>query len=497
MTDPADRLRRLTPAQRRLLELRLRRQREEAGSTQPGAEPERSAPDHGLLAVTPEQEDAWVRCLQAPASTYHFPMGLRLDGDLDLPVLRRSLAEVVARHPALHSSVTTRDGRPWLRADPGFTPSLPVVDVQHVDEAERAAHVRDLLAERLRQPFDLSSPPWRALLVRLAPGRHLLAMATHEIVCDGMSRSTVVHELLDVYEAFLAGRQSPLPPFQVGLADFVAARRRWLAGAEAADHLAFWTKQLAGAVPLPLRGARPRPPVRSYDGIRLLYTMPDTTVRHLREFTAREGLTLYACLLAALSALLGRYVERTDVVLTTHVFNRAQMGADRLVGNFTTVQLVRCRWSGDPTFRELVHEARSAALQAHARKELPAGAYLARLGWDDHRRMTPAGQVTLVSIAPNFRPRTIDGLTVNYQPPYLGTATGDFGVFARERADAVDADVQGNTGPFSVAEIERFRGHLATVLGRALANPSSCLGALLSGIGSLADQHADAGSRRE
>jgi hypothetical protein len=178
-------------------------------------------------------------------------------------------------------------------------------------------------------------------------------------------------------------------------------------------------------------------------------------------------------------------VERQDVVLTTHVFNRALMGADRLVGNFTTLQLVRCRWSGDPVFRDLVHEARAVALQAHARKELPVGAYLAELGWDDHRQMTPAGQVMAVSIAPSFRPRTIGDLTVSYQPPYLGTATGDFGLYARERPGSIDADVQGNTGPFSEAEIDRFRGHLATVLERALANPSSRLGALLAGIDSL------------
>lgn len=484
MTGMDDRLRRLSPAQSRLLELRLGRRR--AGS----AAGEPAPVERDLLPPTPEQEEAWRRCQLAPAATYHFPMGMRLDGDLDLPALERSLVEVAARHPALHSSVVVRDGRPMLRVDRGFAPSLPLLDVQHVAEAQRAAYARDLVGERLRERFDLTRPPWRTCLVRLGPRQHLLAMATHELVCDGMSRNVVVHELLDVYAAFREGRPSPLPPFRLGLAEFVSARRRWLASAEAADHLAFWKDQLAGASALPLRGRRPRPPVRTYDGIRLLYTMPEPALRAFRELAAREGLTLYACLLAAASALLARYVERPDVVLTTHVFNRAEMGADRLVGNFTTLQLVRCRWSGDPTFLELAREARSAALRAHARKELPAGVYLAELGWDDYRRMTPAGQVMLVSVVPTFRPRTVGGLTFTYQAPYLGTATGDFGVYARDRPDAIDADVQGNTGPFTETEIDRFRGHLATVLHRALANPSSRLAALLSGIGSLADSES-------
>src|SRR5207244_5288059 len=51
MTDRTDRLQRLTPAQRRLLELRMTRQRAEAPPTPP---PDERAAEAGLLPATPE-----------------------------------------------------------------------------------------------------------------------------------------------------------------------------------------------------------------------------------------------------------------------------------------------------------------------------------------------------------------------------------------------------------------------------------------------------------
>src|SRR5207245_7145410 len=73
------------------------------------------------------------------------------------------------------------------------------------DESREAELGRTLRAEAAR-PFDLSGDLLlRALLVRLGPAAHVLLLTMHHIISDGWSLSIIFRELVERYEAHLAG----------------------------------------------------------------------------------------------------------------------------------------------------------------------------------------------------------------------------------------------------------------------------------------------------
>ena len=56
---------------------------------------------------------------------------------------------------------------------------------------------------------------------------HLLLITMHQTIGDGWSAGVLADELVTVYDAFSAGRASPLPPLSLQYADFAYWQRRW------------------------------------------------------------------------------------------------------------------------------------------------------------------------------------------------------------------------------------------------------------------------------
>ena len=54
------------------------------------------------------------------------------------------------------------------------------------------------------------SPLIRVCLVRVADREHLLSVTMHHIVSDGWSMEVLFRELMQLYEAHIGGRASPL-----------------------------------------------------------------------------------------------------------------------------------------------------------------------------------------------------------------------------------------------------------------------------------------------
>ena len=142
-------------------------------------------------------------------------------------------------------------------------------------------------------------------LLRLSADEHVLLATMHHIVSDGWSVGIFVRELGTLYEAYAAGKPSPLAPLPVQYADFATWQRRWLSGEVLQTQLAYWRKQLAG-VPalLELPTDHPRPAVRSSRGATHSFVLSEELTVKLRALAQQENATLFMTLLAAFKVLL-------------------------------------------------------------------------------------------------------------------------------------------------------------------------------------------------
>jgi pristinamycin I synthase 3 and 4 len=448
-------------------------------------EPVLGAPRPAQLPLSFAQERLWFLDQLSPGGAeYNIPLAVRLAGALDVAALERALAQLVARHQilrtryALAAEPGAADGaiqRPVQLVDPPPARPLALCDLRALPAAQREARASEQVAAHAAQPFDLArGPVLRALLVRIAddadePARavHLLSIVVHHIASDGWQ--LFLRELAALY----AGESLPALPLQY--ADYAVWQRAWLAGPRLERQLAHWQAQLAGApAAISLPTDRPRPPVQSFRGDSLSFTVPAELTRQLRQLAQAEGATLFMVLMAAYQAVLSRWSGQDDLVVGSPIAGRTRAETQGLIGFFANTLAYRGDLSGAPTFRELVRRVRDTALGAYAHQELPFERLVEALAPARDLSRHPIFQVMLdLQSAAAAESLRWPGLVASEHQQPAVAAKFDLTLSFLDGGDGqpLDGRLEYAADLFDAATVARFAEHLSIFLAGAAASP--------------------------
>jgi amino acid adenylation domain-containing protein len=431
--------------------------------------------------LSPSQEGLWfLHQVEPGSSAYHNVLALRFEGPLQVGVLQRSLTEICRRHEALRTRITVLDGVPRQVATPAADLPLPVVDaVAGPDGDLLGAAVRQAREEAAR-PFDLAAgPAIRALLLRLAADDWLLLVTVHHVVSDGTGVTILLRELVTLYPAYLAGEPSPLPDPPVGYLAAANRRSERLAG-RLADGLAYWTDRLAGAPPLlELPLDRPRPLVQRFRGGSVPVELPRELTDAVREFSRREGVTVYMTFLAALQLLLHRYTGQQDILVGSQMTGRTRRELRDMVAYLVNTIVLRTEVEPELTVRQLLARARETAVGAFRHSDIPFEKVVASLRPPRSRGHHPVFQVVL-----SYHERgdgwlhassfTIPTLTVSFPRLDVGASRFDLSVCVHEGGDdTLGIDFEYDSDLFDLSTVERMAGHFQQLLAGMVAAPDT------------------------
>jgi amino acid adenylation domain-containing protein len=466
------------------------RPREAAPASGTATIPRRSTIDPCPLSFA--QQRLWFLDRVEPGNpAYNMLVALRLVGALHVPTLEQSLNEILRRHEALRTTFPTIGGQPVQAIAPAKPRRLPVVDLTSLPACDRQGEALRLAAEEAGLPFHLARGPLaRATLLRLDAEEHILLFAMHHIISDGWSTQVLYRELETLYDAFAAGRASPLPDLPIQYADFAVWQREWLHGRHGQEgggleaQLAYWKEQLGENLPvLDLPTDRSRPDLQTYRGARQEMVIPHQVTEGLKALSQREGATLFMTLLAAFQTLLFRYSGQDDLVVGTPIANRTRVETEGLIGFFANTLVLRTDLSGHPSFRRLLGRVRATALGAFAHQDLPFEKLVEELQPERDPRHTPLFRVMFAfqNIPGGLTQRPLvlaPGLTARPLQVDSGTAKFDLTLYLSETEQGLAASWQYNSELFEAATIERMGGHFQTLLAGILADPERRLSEL-------------------
>ena len=436
--------------------------------------PIRPLPRDRELPLSFAQQRLWfLGQLEPESPAYNQTGGLRIRGPLDVAAAGHTLSEIVRRHEVLRTTFPAEAGRPVQRIGPASALALPVEDLSALPAAEERA--REGFRAEARRPFDLArETPLRARLLRLGPGDHVLLLTTHHIASDAWSMAVLEREVTALYDAFAAGRPSPLPELPVQYADFAGWQREWLRGEVLERQLAYWREQLAGAPPvLPLLADRPRPPVASPRGERLAFPLPAELSRSLTELGRRRSLTRFMVLLAGFQALLARLSGETDVSVGTPIAGRRHVATEGLIGFFVNTLVLRGHLDRARTFEDLLGQARELALSAYTHQDLPFERLVDELAPERSLGHTPLFQVMLVLQNVERSGMHAAGLELSSFGGEPGVVKLDLLLSLIEEDGGLRGELDFRTGLFDRTTAVRLAGHLVTLLESAVAAPQT------------------------
>jgi acyl-CoA synthetase (AMP-forming)/AMP-acid ligase II/NAD(P)-dependent dehydrogenase (short-subunit alcohol dehydrogenase family)/acyl carrier protein len=328
--------------------------------------------DEGAFAfpVSSAQRRMWFLARLAPENPfYNVPLAYRFQGRLDAAILQRSLDRIVARHELLKTVFATAGGIPVQLVRATGSIRLNVVELPSdcpEPELERRA------TEEARRPFDLARGPLaRATLFRLAPDDEVLLFVMHHILVDGWAVHVFFSELAELYAAESSGRMPVLEELAIQYADYSVWEEEWLQGAEFARQLAYWSDELRGTKQVLLPRDVASASLVSFEGGAVPLALSPETTSLLKKLHRSENGTLFMVLLAAVELLLHRLCGQDDIRVATAIANREQAELRGLIGFFANTLLLRGDLSGNPTFRELLAQARRKVMAAMEHQSLP------------------------------------------------------------------------------------------------------------------------------
>jgi surfactin family lipopeptide synthetase A len=417
------------------------------------------------------QEQIWLHC-QFAKDLYNESVTVYRRGPLDVPALRRSLAEMIRRHEAWRTSFKVIDGQPVQIVNAPYELNLELIDLRNLPAEQREAEALRLGRERARIPFDMERGPLlRALLVQLGDEDYRLYLFLHHIIFDGFSMYNVfLPELVAVYQALLAGHKSALAELPLQYADFAAWQRASLDEAQLNESRAYWSSQLDGEIPvLELPTDHPRPALQSFRGAMHRFAFPKNLSERLHQLANREQASFFTTILAGFAALLRRYSAQEDFVLGTVTSGRKHTELEALLGCFQNPLALRLKLAGDPSFRELLTHTREVTLSALSHDNAPFERLVEELSVRRDTSRNPVFPVMFSLVPPT--PAFADGWDLNQLDLEIGTAKFDLDLELDDRPTGLQGRFVYCTDLFEPATIERMVGHFQTMLEGIAADP--------------------------
>ena len=426
------------------------------------------------------QQRLWFLDQLAPGNaSYNLDTALQMEmRPADVPVLERTLKEIVGRHESLRTTFTAVDGQPMQVISPHVAVSLPVIDLRHVSSGSREEEVLRLATEEARRSFDMATGPlMRTTLLRTGERAYVFLVTMHHIISDGWSVGVFWQELFAVWDAFARGLPSPLRELPIRYADFAVWQHTFLSEGAGASNLAYWATQLADLPVTSMPTDWPRPATQSFMGATHGFWLPSGLHAELQALSHAEGVTLFMTLLAAFQALLHRYTGQDDIVVGAPIANRNRAEIEGIIGFFVNALVLRTDVSGDPTFRVLLQRVREVALAGYAHQDLPFERLVQELQPERDMSRNPLFQISfqLFSATDRARARADDEDQLEVSK---GTANIDFALDLWEYADGLYATIEYSTDLFEVETINRIAGHYQTLLEHVVEDPTARLSRL-------------------
>ncbi|HEX9671404.1 MAG TPA: amino acid adenylation domain-containing protein [Thermoanaerobaculia bacterium] len=439
------------------------------------------------------QERMWFLGQLDPGSAaYNVFFAVRLRGPLQVPVLGAAFAALAERHEVLRTGIVAAEGQPQQVIAPAARLAVSLVDLSGLAAAPRERALAGVVRQERERLFTLAEPPLARVTLALLTGRsggreeaeeHVALLAMHHIVSDGWSTAVLVREVAALYEAFLAGRASPLPPLALQYADFAVWQRGYLQGETLATLLAYWTEQLADPPP-PLRLATDHPRGAA-PGQRLAVvqrTLPPRLAADLGELGRRARATPFMTLLAGFHTLLYRATGQSDQVIGSPIANRNRAAVEGLIGFFLNTLALRLRSAPGWSFRALLEEVRQTALDAYAHQDLPLETLVEALQTERGAGVASLFQVMFLLQNVPRPAREVAGLTLELLGDEgvadLGASLFDLCLVVEESGGSFVTSLTYDAHLFTRPTAERLLLRFEMLLAAAVAEPEQPLTAL-------------------
>ncbi|MFX3681347.1 MAG: amino acid adenylation domain-containing protein [bacterium] len=429
-------------------------------------------PDAKDYPLSHAQVRLWVLAqMEGALVAYNMPVSLELQGKVDREAMAHAFAGLIQRHESLRTTLPEINGEPRQRVHPQPLAGLTFTDLSADPDPEAAA--QETALNDALSPFDLAQGPLvRLTLLRLSPTRHALLFNIHHIISDDWSMGVLVREFTQRYDALAAGKTLTLPPLAAQYRDYTAWQHARHTSRAMETQRAFWHDQLAGKLPvLDLSTDYPRPPIKTYRGRTLGFTLSAEITATLGELARRHHSSLFMVLTTAVHVFLHRHTQQDDIIVGTPMAGRHHPDLEDQIGFYINTLPLRAKIAPPQPFVRLLEQVRETVTNAFEHQDYPFDRIVDDLAVDRDVSRSPLFDVVVVMQNVDEYELHIDNVEITPLLDDVGGSKFDLQFNFAESDGRLECSIGFNTDLFAEERITRYTEHFVTLVESITLDP--------------------------
>jgi len=395
---------------------------------------------------------------------YNLPSILFIEDRVDVGQLARAFNKLIARHESFRVSFEMKEGRlVQVIADQ--------VDFKLSETALKKSEL-DAYARKFSRPFDLAKAPLlRAEVATLDTGEQVLLFDVHHIVADAFSLQIIFQELNAFY------KNENLPELKIQYKDFARWQNAHFETEAFKVHQDYWLKQFEQDIPvLDFPYDFQRPPVMTYEGAVLLFTVEEDLLAKVRHFSAKNETTPFMVFLSAFYLLFHKYSRQEDIIIAIADLGRNAPEVSETIGMFINHLAIRAFPKADKAPTAFLAEVKELMVNAYAHQEYPFDQLVQKLNLPRDMSRDPLTGITFSYM--NFKQPEQDESGLQFRP-YQGqvkdSSKFDMAIFGTEFPDKIEFAIEYYSAVLSEATMQQFGARFLKTLGELVGEDAQTI----------------------
>lgn len=430
--------------------------------------------------------------LQSPRSTYAMIAALRLEGNVDVQVLRAVLADLPRLHPNLGTSFKSVFQVPIAEYDPSSKPRFSYKEIECGSFNQNSDSLRDEIRSDLIADLSLQSGHVaQAILYKLDSELFVLGLAVHHICADGWSIVILIEDIVRAYNLLVrcedldaAARRGAC-----GYQDFIRDERSRIRK-HGDDAQLFWQQYLEEVPPTLdiitdkfVGGELSNSAIQTYD-----YSVSEGTTSVLSNFCRERNLTRFTVLLAVFVLFVSRRANTQDVLIAVPVANRSSSKFSRTVGCFVNTVPFRIQVNHNEPFVVFLKRVDERWREVRKWQWFPFGSIVEAVKPARVKGRPPVMQVSFSYMDIPFHPpemeevdlKTLSGNRISLNGLELpsGESKFDLSLTIEAVSGSMQARLEFAEGLADLDEAAKWEDHLNLLLELGLMEPDKLVGEL-------------------
>lgn len=267
-----------------------------------------------IYPLSPIQHGMLFHCLQAPEmGLYHIQLVYTFSGNLNITAFKYAWQQVTTRHTILRTSFYWEElDKPLQVVHRQVEVPVEYQDWRQINALTQQVHLQSFLDSDRLQRFDFSQPPlMRVTVIQIQENSYYLIWSHNLIIMDGWSYSLILHDVIEIYEAYYRGQEASLSNGSC-FKDYI----KWLKQQDLSKAEEFWRQHLQEVKqPTPLTNLYSNNlshVEERYQDIQI--SLSPTTTNNLDLLARQHHLTMSTLVQGVWALLLCHYSNRNDIV---------------------------------------------------------------------------------------------------------------------------------------------------------------------------------------